>query len=93
MIRGLQKQMIQLVTPKSKYFEVVFFVLRPSVSRTKESDVEMIRAAQKILLESTPRKKKEPLGAGKQRAAFFFCGLLCGGLLCGSAVAIFAAIF
>ncbi|MBO5938349.1 MAG: hypothetical protein J6Q82_02470 [Clostridia bacterium] len=92
MIRGLQKQMIQLATPNSKYFEVVLFVLRPTACRKTENEAEMVRAAQKILLESTPRNKRVPAVSRWQRWRFFFCGVLCGALLCGATVALFAAL-
>lgn len=94
MIRGLQKQMIQLATPKSSYFEVVFFVLRPSVLRTGKNDAEMVREAQRILSESAPRRGSVPTvkSGKKQRWSVFLCGALCGALLCGATVALFAAL-
>lgn len=98
MIRGLQKQMIQLATPKSKHFEVVFFVLRSGLVRTKESEGEMVREAQKILSESLPPKKiKEKAGEKhavpkRQKLAFFFFGIFCGSLLSTVLIALLAAL-
>ena len=94
MIRGLQKQMIQLATPKSEYFEVVFFVLRPTVPREKESETEMVRAAQKILSESVPRiEKARSAHSKRQQWWLFFGGALCGAALCAATVAILVSVF
>ena len=88
MIRGLQKQMIQLKTPKSKYFEVVLFVLRPGAIPKKEREGEMVREAQRLLAEGrVSQRGAERLREGrdcskKQKAALFLSGALCGGALC-----------
>lgn len=89
MIRGLQKQIIQLSTPKSQYFEVVFFVLRPMIGSSKESEADMVREAQRILAEGTPRGKKTVKASEKrpipkkQKLSLFFFGLFCGCVLSG----------
>ena len=90
MIRGLQKQMIRLATPKSKYFEVVLFVLRPSVPSTGNADVEMLREAHRILAESTPTKRTKPSASKRTRRALFFGGCLCGMLFSALAILLVA---
>ena len=92
MIRGLQKQMIQLKTPNSQYFEVVLFVLRPRLARQKESEGEMLREAQKILAESSSirRPAAAPALTKKQKRSLFFLGALCGGVACAALIALFA---
>ena len=93
MIRGLQKQMIQLATPKSDYFEVVLFVLRPTVPCKTENEAEMMRAAQKILSESAPRSVRERGAQTRRRRwGLFLGGALCGALLCAATVALLAAL-
>ena len=57
MIRGLQKQIIQLSTPQNKYFEVVFFVLRPTRTKQTPNESEMLREAKRILAQSAPQKR------------------------------------
>jgi hypothetical protein len=95
MIRGLQKQIIQLTTPKSQYFEVVFFVLRPMLVPSKESEADMVREAQRILAEGTPRAKggrsiEKRSIPKKQKLSLFFFGLFCGCLLSGVLLALWA---
>ena len=96
MIRGLQKQIIQLTTPKSPYFEVVLFVLRPELVQLREHEGDMVREAQKILSESAPRAatvKELVHGEKKQRLALFLVGALCGGILCGAGIAFLTLLF
>ena len=88
MIRGLQKQMIQLKTPKSQYFEVVLFVLRPGAVPKREREGEMVREAQRILAEGRASQRgaerlRDGFGCSKkQKAALFASGALCGGAIC-----------
>ena len=96
MIRGLQKQIIQLATPKSPYFEVVLFVLRPELVQAREHEGDMVREAQKILAESAPRSTKRQESERsdkKQRLALFLAGSLCGGILCGAGIAFLTFLF
>ena len=92
MIRGLQKQIIQLSTPKSKYFEVVFFVLRPTRKKRSPNEDDMVREAKRILAQSTPPKRPSCASPKRQKLALFFGGALCGSLFVSAVIALFAAL-
>ncbi|MBQ2999723.1 MAG: hypothetical protein IJD64_04610 [Clostridia bacterium] len=81
MIRGLQKQILWLSTPKSRHFELVCFILRPERCRETPKDAEILREARSILLQAEPPIKERP-PQGKKRTRFLFL-LFFGGLLCG----------
>jgi len=81
MIRGLQKQMICLSTPKSRHFEHVCFVLRPECAREAQKDGEILREAKNILLQAEPQKREEKLREKKKPRLLFL--LFFGGLFCG----------
>lgn len=84
MIRGLQKQMITLATPKSSRFELVCFVLRPERCRERVSDAEMLREARTLLAGAEPAPKQELAAKPKKkrpRLLLFFGGALSGCLV------------
>ena len=80
MIRGLQKQMIYLATPKSRHFELVCFVLRPERCHERVGDAEMLREARALLAGAEPKPKDESAKTLKKRKLwlFFFGGFLSG---------------
>lgn len=82
MIRGLQKQMIWLSTPKSRHFEVVCFVLRPERCREPQKDGEILREAKNILWQAEPPKKEAR--TQKKKNAWHLWLLFFGGMICGS---------
>lgn len=81
MIRGLQKQILWLSTPKSRHFELVCFILRPERCRETPKDAEILREARSILLQAEPSKKEVRIRE-KHRTRLLFL-LFFGGLLCG----------
>lgn len=81
MIRGLQKQILWLSTPKSRHFELVCFILRPERCRETPKDAEILREARSILLQAEPSKKEVRIRE-KHRTWLLFL-LFFGGLLCG----------
>ena len=81
MIRGLQKQMLWLSTPKSRHFELVCFILRPECCRQAPKDAEILREAKSLLLQAEPKRREECAVPKKKpwRMGFLFGG----GVLCG----------
>ena len=82
MIRGLQKQILWLSTPKSRHFELVCFILRPERCRETPKDAEILREARSILLQAEPPKKE--VRTPKKRSSWCLWLLFFGGVICGS---------
>ena len=79
MLRGIHKNMISIHPPQSRYFEAVWFVLRPDYK--KERDRDMIREAGRILADSeknfaSPRERVRTKKAGA--ILLFLAGGGCG---------------
>ena len=85
MIRGVQKNMIWVQTPKSQYFEEVHFVIRRGLSREDQRNGEMTREANRILAEhdgALQAGKKNRRAPGDLRAMIpFLWGMLSGSLM------------
>ena len=85
MLRGIQKNMIQVQTPKSRYFETAYFIVRagtPSPS-SKSASGEMLTEANRILAESNLLSRRD---SGKKRRLReklypYCCGVLTGASL------------
>ena len=82
MIRGIQKNVIWVQTPKSGCFEEAYFVMRKERAAQKQKGTEMLREATRILeeyeganVEGRAAKKKRT-----DRLLTFFCGMLSGSL-------------
>jgi hypothetical protein len=79
MLRGIHKNMICIHPPQSRYFEVVWFILRSDYK--KERDRDMIREAGMILNESEKNFGSPPCKGSAQRkrgVLLFFVGVGCG---------------
>ena len=83
MIKGVQKNMVWVQTPKSGYFEEAYFVVRRELSSEKQRSNEMLREANRILAEHEAGVEREkPTQKGnKERLLFFFGGMLSGSLM------------
>ena len=83
MLRGIQKNMIQIQTPKSRQFEAAYFILRASASAPKGSSGEMLQEANRILAESDLLSHKEGKRGRRLRDRLypFCCGVLTGASL------------
>ena len=78
MIRGIQKNMIQIQTQDSKYFDYACFVMKTNLPKPSANENEMLREAQKILRQTLP---KEPKKIGAMFGKRLFClgwGILFG---------------
>ena len=81
MIRGIQKNVIWVQTPKSQYFEEVHFIVRREAERDDSRNGEMAKEANRILAEANPQSKR-PLKARTSRSSIaFLWGMLSGSLL------------
>lgn len=83
MIKGIQKNMIWVQTPKSHCFEEAYFVIRKDVTEEGQRGNEMLREATRILAEHEAMKQTDKKGNGRGRATMlvFFGGMLSGSLL------------
>ena len=68
-IKGCSRRVISLREPKSKYFDAIYFVLKPGLPKSCERD--MLREAELIISggttgekESAPEKPKRPEADG-----------------------------
>ena len=80
MLKGIQKNVIYIQLPKGKNFEAAYFVLRPRTARDQKPG-EMVREANRIILQMEPRMAEAPVSGGKTRmgrGAFFLYGALAG---------------
>ena len=81
MIKGIQKNMIQLQISGNRYFETAYFVLRHDLRPPVPRENEMVREAQRILAESELSKKKSTRGGMSRlvsRRLSFLWGALAG---------------
>lgn len=87
MIRGIQKNMIWVQTPKSPYFEEVHFIMRRQTEGEANRNGEMTKEANRILAEysATQKNPSHPQGRGQSKggAIAFLWGMLTGSLLVG----------
>ena len=81
MIKGVQKNMILVQTPKSACFEEAYFVLRKELQSERQKGNEMLREANRILTEHEEMKNAAHLAAGRKRDRWllFFGGVFSGG--------------
>lgn len=91
MLKGIQRQMVEVRTDKSSLFETAYFVLRDEALQ-KTSDRNIVDEAYKIIsgaLENAEEKGKRSAKKinGRRRFALFATGFLCG---LGLAVSFFA---
>lgn len=81
MLRGIQKNMIFVQTPKSKCFESAYFVIRAGRGDRGAVQGEMIREANRIIFDSELSSgKKSPAAkrVARQKLKMFFGGALVG---------------
>lgn len=80
MLRGIHKNIISIQPPQSKYFESVWFVLRPDYRRENGRDRDMVREAGRILAEGE-KGMAPPKGMARRPSGrlLFWVGLGGGG--------------
>lgn len=81
MIKGVQKNMIWIQTPKSDCFEEAYFVVRKELQTERQKGNEMLREANRILTEHEEMKQSGQKKRARRRDLWlvFFCGVFCGG--------------
>ena len=67
MIKGIQKSMIWVQTPKSDCFEEAYFVVRKELGADRQRGNEMLREANRILAEHEEMKQTERDVGGRKR--------------------------
>ncbi len=80
MLKGVQKQIVQVQIPKNRYFESAYFIVRPDLRDEGSTHAEMAREANRILNESELLRKRNRRrkGDGSNRGFFFLGGILVG---------------
>lgn len=81
-LKGVQKQIVQVQIPKNRYFESAYFILRPDLRDRGDAYAEMTKEANRILTESELLRKRNRRGRS-DRACRIFSFL--GGILLGAA--------
>ena len=81
MLKGVQKQMVQVQIPKNRYFESAYFILRPDLRDTGDTHAEMTREANRILNESELLRRR---GYGAKRPSAGGIPQFLGGVLTGA---------
>ena len=79
MLKGIQKNMVWIKTPESRYFESAYFVMRSAQSNLP-SDGDMLIEANRIIKNSDPKSDRKASKQKGRRAKIyaFFCGFLSG---------------
>ena len=91
MLKGIQRQMVEVRTDKSSLFEKAYFVLRDEALQ-KANGRNIVDEAYKIISDALENaeekgKRQSKKGKGRRRLALFAMGFLCG---LGLAVTVFA---
>lgn len=73
LLKGCQKRILQIKSPKSELFEEAYFILKPEKSSSNEDD--MVKEAERLLKESTVTKKKKRLSLGWDDVLVFLAGV------------------
>ena len=98
MLKGVQRQMVEMRTDKSELFERAYFVLRENGvlgdGKEKKSIVdEANRIIEGVIGDADAKeKRRDKKRRGRRRAAVFIAGLLCGAGLAAVASIVLAAI-
>ena len=82
MRKGVQKNMIWVRTPESRCFEAAYFVLRPQRRSDTLREGEMIREANRLLLEDREHRRPSKGRWLRQRILPFLIGVRAGLCLC-----------
>ena len=69
MLKGIQKNMIWIRTPESRYFESAYFVLRPDKQADRNQKGDMLREAERLLTAGRAKEKRVRI-----RPLFLFLG-------------------
>ena len=81
MIKGVQKNMIWIQTPKSACFEEAYFVMRKELQAERQKGNEMLREANRILTEHEEMKQSGKKTVARRRDLWllYFGGVFSGG--------------
>ncbi len=80
MLKGIQKNVVYVQLPRGKYFEGAYFIMRRGGGRETRQG-EMVREANKIIMEMEPTRKKGIGAKIRDRLCFFLYGALAGAIL------------
>lgn len=82
MIKGCQKKVIQIKSPKSEIFEEAYFILKDTEEESDECDI--VREAERLLEACHERETSHSrFRLGADELLFFLAGILLSGLFWG----------
>jgi len=73
-LKGCEKRILQIKSPKSELFEEAYFILKPQSSEV--SDADMVKEAERFLKEINVKKRKFPKSFSFEDILFFLAGVL-----------------
>lgn len=73
-LKGCEKRILQIKSPKSELFEEAYLILKPQSVEVDHAD--MVKEAEKLLREVSVKKRKFSLGVSLGDALFFLAGVL-----------------
>lgn len=76
-MRGCQRQIILLRGTESQIFDEAYFLLRKDFDRSRGSDAELLREAERLVERNTTRRRARR----HSRLWLFAAGMLSGGLV------------
>lgn len=76
-MRGCQRQIILLKGTESQIFDEAYFLLRKDFDRSRGSDTELLREAERLVELNTTRRR----ACRYSRLWLFAAGMLAGGLV------------
>ncbi len=82
MIKGCQKRVIQIKSPKSEIFEEAYFILKDT-EKDEPAEFDIVREAERLLAESEQQGKRRRFSFGWDEVLFFGAGIFLAAIFFG----------
>lgn len=73
-LKGCEKRILQIKSPKSELFEEAYLILKPQ--STEVSEVDMVKEAERLLKEISVKKRRLPRSFSFEDVLIFLAGVL-----------------
>ena len=73
-LKGCERRILQIKSPKSELFEEAYFVLKPQTNEV--SDADMVKEAERLLKNMTVKKRRFPTVFSLDDLWIFLAGVL-----------------